>query len=137
LGVDIRLPAVSPQPYTRRAFEGLEFAKDKGAGDAYNSAVMRAFFQRSEDIGRLEVLCRVAAEAGLSTADFVRALETRAYADRVERLLHQARVEVGVTAVPLFVIGHEKLTGLQPYALEAAIERQLSSIKDSDDDRMV
>ena len=31
LGVEIRLPDVSPQPYTRLAFEGLEFAKDNGA----------------------------------------------------------------------------------------------------------
>ena len=32
MGVEIRLPSVTPQPYTRLAFEGLEFAKKHGAG---------------------------------------------------------------------------------------------------------
>ncbi len=45
LGVEIKLPTVSPQPYTNLAFQGLEFAKDRGKGDAFNDAVFRAFFQ--------------------------------------------------------------------------------------------
>ena len=65
LGVEIRLPAVSPQPYTRLAFEGLEFAKDKGKGHEYNDRVMRAFFQESRDIGSPEVLAELASDAGL------------------------------------------------------------------------
>jgi hypothetical protein len=51
MGVDIKLPQVSPQPYTRLAFEGLEFAKDRDKGDEYNDRVMRAFFQESRNIG--------------------------------------------------------------------------------------
>src|SRR5205807_5099896 len=50
LGVEIKLPTVSPQPYTSLAFQGLEFAKDHGHADAYNDAVFRAFFQHSRDI---------------------------------------------------------------------------------------
>ena len=48
MGVDIKLPTVSPQPYTRLAFEGLEFAKENGRAEAYNSAVMRGFFRFAE-----------------------------------------------------------------------------------------
>src|SRR3982750_551118 len=83
MGVEIRPPAVSPQPYTRLAFEGLEFAKDRGAADEYNSGVMRAFFQRGEDIGDPEVLTQIASTAGLQTDAFRSALEQRIYTDRV------------------------------------------------------
>lgn len=125
MGVSITLPSVSPQPYTRLAFEGLEFAKDHGAGDEYNSGVMRAFFQRSENIGELGVLTRIAAEAGLAEAPFREALEKGIYADRVAQLLRHANEEIRVTGVPLFVIGSERLSGVQSKsALEAAIARQ-------------
>src|SRR5690242_21014771 len=123
LGIPIRLPAVSPQPYSRLAFEGLEFAKDHGAADEYHSGVMRAFFQHSENIGDPEVLARIASAAGLGADAFRIALEQRTYADRVSRLLRHTNEEVGVTGVPLFVIGNQRLMGLQSKAaLESAIE---------------
>ena len=113
MGVRIRLPEVSPQPYTRLAFEGLEFAKDHGAADEYNSGVMRAFFQRSEDIGDPAVLTSVASAAGLPPDAFRSALDQRTYSDRVALLLRHATEEVGVTGVPLFVIGNQRLSGVQ------------------------
>jgi predicted DsbA family dithiol-disulfide isomerase len=125
--VEIHLPDVSPQPYTRLAFEGLEFAKEQGAGDAYNSAVMRAFFQRSEDIGQPEVLTRAAAGAGLDAEAFRTALDKHVYAARVEDLLRHAREDVRVTGVPLFVIGNRRFSGVQPgQTLEAAIQAELA-----------
>jgi predicted DsbA family dithiol-disulfide isomerase len=123
MGIEIELPKVSPQPYTRLAFEGLEFAKDQGRGDEYNSRVMRAFFQESQDIGDPEVLSRLASEIGLDTNAFRRALESREYASRVEKLLRHGR-ELGITGVPLFVIGGQMLSGLQSKeALATAIDR--------------
>jgi predicted DsbA family dithiol-disulfide isomerase len=128
MGVGIRLPAVSPQPYTRLAFEGLEFAKDHGSANEYNSGVMRAFFQRSEDIGDAEVLTSIASEAGLQPEAFHSALEQRMYANRVTRLLRHANEEVQVRGVPLFVMGNQRLNGVQSKAtLESAIERELRS----------
>jgi len=126
LGVEIALPNVSPQPYTRLAFEGLEFAKEHSAGKKYNSGVMRAFFQRSEDIGNPDVLTRVASDAGLDAESFKKALEERTYADRVDGLLRHAREDMQVSGVPLFVIGDVRLSGLQSQrTLEAAIAQQL------------
>ena len=124
LGIYIRLPDVSPQPYTRLAFQGLEFAKDYRAADAYNDAVMRAFFQQSLNIGDPEVLAGIASRVGLPRADFAEALEKRLYAERVETLLREG-LAAGVTAVPLFVIGDARLIGLQPRErLEAVISEQ-------------
>jgi predicted DsbA family dithiol-disulfide isomerase len=128
LGVDIRLPSVSPQPYTRLAFEGLEFAKDHGRTSEYNSAVMRAFFQRSEDIGEPEVLARIAAEAGLDGKTFREALDTHVYEQRVAELLRHAYEDMDVTGVPLFVIGDVRLSGVQSEeTLASVIDRELKA----------
>lgn len=113
MGVDIQLPSVSPQPHTRLAFEGLEFAKDCGRADAYNDRVMRAFFQESRDIGDPDVLAQLASDAGLNGDDFRHALASRQYAHRLEKLLRHAYEEMHIQGVPLFVIGDQVLVGLQ------------------------
>lgn len=128
MGIDIRLPDVSPQPYTRSAHEGLEFAKDHGVGDTYNSGVMRAFFQHGEDIGRIDVLTRIASEAGLDSEPFREALSSRSYADRVAELLRHAYDDVQVTGVPLFLIGETRLSGVQPREkLALILDRHLNA----------
>ena len=46
LGLDMKLPpAVCPRPYTRLAFEGLFFAREKGLEDRYADLVYRAYFE--------------------------------------------------------------------------------------------
>jgi predicted DsbA family dithiol-disulfide isomerase len=123
MGVEIKLPQVSPQPYTRLAFEGLEFAKARGKGDEYNDRVMRAFFQESRNIGDPEVLGQLSAEMGLPADEFRRALDSHEYAGQVERLLRHAQDEMGITGVPLFVIGNRTLMGLQSKdAIASAIQ---------------
>jgi predicted DsbA family dithiol-disulfide isomerase len=123
MGVEIRLPSLSPQPRTRLAFEGLEFAKDHGAGEEYNSEVMRAFFQRSENIGTPEVLTSVASSVGLDAGAFQNALKAQTYSDRVAELLRYANENVHVTGVPLFLIGDVRLSGVQSrQTLESVID---------------
>jgi predicted DsbA family dithiol-disulfide isomerase len=129
MDVDIKLPTVSPQPYTRLAFEGLEFAKECDQGDQYTDCVMRAFFQESQDIGDPKVLTQLANGIGLPADEFERALASHQYASRVEKLLHHAHHEMGITGVPLFVIGNRTLMGLQsPDALADAIEEAEAGI---------
>jgi predicted DsbA family dithiol-disulfide isomerase len=126
MGVEIRLPTVSPQPYTRLAFEGLEFAKEHDAADAYNSAVMKAFFQQNQDIGDLDILTTIAAGVGLDLSEFEQALEVGTYAERHQALLRQAYEDEGVTGVPLFMIGNRVLMGLQSReAIEATVDKEL------------
>jgi predicted DsbA family dithiol-disulfide isomerase len=126
MGVEIRLPTVSPQPYTRLAFEGLEFAKEHDAADAYNSAVMKAFFQQNQDIGDLDILTTIAAGVGLDLSEFEQALEVGTYAERHQALLRQAYEDEGVTGVPLFVIGNRVLMGLQSReAIETTVDKEL------------
>jgi predicted DsbA family dithiol-disulfide isomerase len=125
-GVPIALPPVSPQPHTDLAFEGYQFAKEHGGGDAYNRRVIRAFFQQGQDIGRADVLTRLAGEVGLDERQFREALDSRRYREAHRQALgHAARA--GITAVPTFVIGDQTLVGLQSReALEQAIDLALA-----------
>jgi predicted DsbA family dithiol-disulfide isomerase len=121
MGVEIRLPPVSPQPHTHLAWEGFQFAREHGKGTEYNHRVLEAFFVEGQDIGRPDVLARMAAEVGFDPATFRAALDRRRYRDAHRAALRQAH-ELGITGVPAFDVGGDLLVGVQPReALEAAI----------------
>jgi predicted DsbA family dithiol-disulfide isomerase len=112
LGVDITLPTVSPQPYTRLAFEGFQYAANRNTGTLYTSRVMRAFFRENRDIGRIEVLRDIAEELGLNGADFAAALEQGRYKQAHQDALREAEAHV-VTVVPTLIIdGHTRIEGV-------------------------
>jgi predicted DsbA family dithiol-disulfide isomerase len=112
MGIKIVLPRVSPQPYTRLAFEGALFARDHGHAPDYNHRVFAAFFQEERDIGRPEVLGEIAGDCGLDVAAFNAALGDRRYQEECGRLLSHATETLGVSAVPTLVVGRYALPGL-------------------------
>lgn len=113
MGIDIVLPSVSPQPYTHLAFEGYQYAKEKGKGIEYNDRMLRAFFQEEQDIGDIEVLTKLAGEIGLDVKEYREALETRKYKKMHQEALKHANEEAGITSVPTFVIGDTKVSGIR------------------------
>jgi predicted DsbA family dithiol-disulfide isomerase len=126
MGIKIVLPKVSPQPYTHLAFEGYQYAKEKGKADEYNDRMFRAFFQEEKDIGNIDVLTELAGEIGLDEKEYRNALETRKYKEVHEKALEHAYQE-GITAVPTFVIGDTKVIGLRSKeTLEQIIEDELN-----------
>lgn len=125
MGVEIKLPTVSPQPHTHLAFEGFQFAKEHGHGNEYNSRLLRAFFQEDQDIGQIDVLTKLAGEVGLDEQEFRRALEDRKYREVHQRALQHA-YEAGITAVPTFIIGDQVLRGLQS---KETIEKAIAKAK--------
>lgn len=110
LGVPIKLPTISPQPYTRKAFIGMQYAADHGLANQYTEAVLRAFFQGNQDVGDTEVLRKVATDVGLDPAAYVASLEDEAYAERHGAALRLAS-QLGVHAVPTLLIGDEMISG--------------------------
>jgi predicted DsbA family dithiol-disulfide isomerase len=127
LGVDMHLPSVTPVPYTRLAFEGLQFARASGKGEEYGDAVLRAFFQRDRDIGDIEVLGSIAAELGLPADEFCEALKTGKFREAHANALRSA-YEIGVQAVPSILLGNRLLSGVpDAAALRRAIEQHLLS----------
>jgi len=111
MGVPIVLPDVSPQPYSRLAFEGLAYAAEYGLGQRYTERVFRAFFVEQRDIGRPEVLADVAAELGLDADDFRVVLDSGRYAQTHQQALRRAR-ELRITVVPTFLFGGQRLEGM-------------------------
>lgn len=129
LGVEIKLPTVSPQPYTNLAFQGLEYAKDHAKADEYNDAVFRAFFQQSRNIGEVDVLTDIAAGVGLDPGDVRLALQNGTYRDRVTELLRVANRHLGIEAVPTIIVGSRRLSGLYPaQALRKVIDEQVAHL---------
>jgi predicted DsbA family dithiol-disulfide isomerase len=104
MGVKIVLPRVSPQPYTRLAFEGSLYARDHGMAAEYNHRMFMAFFQDELDIGEADVLVRCAEEIGLDGAPFRASLDQGAYREECGALLRLTRDVWGVSSVPTFVI---------------------------------
>jgi predicted DsbA family dithiol-disulfide isomerase len=120
----IKLPNISPQPYTHLAFEGFHFAQEHGKGNEYTNKIFQYFFQEEKNIGEINVLVAAAKEIGLNEEQFQRALEERKYKGIHEQALKHAMEEAQITAVPTFVIGNQVLRGMQTKArLEKAIEQ--------------
>jgi predicted DsbA family dithiol-disulfide isomerase len=113
MGVNIVLPEVSPQPYTRLAFEGYQYAKENGKGNEYNKRILKAFFQEEQDIGDINILTKLAGEVNLNTDEYRSALETRKYRETHQKALQHAYKEADISAVPTFIIGDTKIAGIR------------------------
>src|SRR6266436_252024 len=72
LGLEFNYDRVLITPNTRAGHRLLWWARDKGLQDALADALSRAYFTEGRDIGKNEVLTKIAAEAGLSATDFRR-----------------------------------------------------------------
>ena len=127
LDVPIRLPTISPQPRTDKAFELLGMAQDKGLDHIYSMRVMHAFFQEDRDIGNNEVLIELAVDAGLNSHDARQALELGVFSERHRNALRHAREEMSITVVPTIVIGRQIFRGAPPlHELRVAIDLLVS-----------
>nr|WP_294886756.1 DsbA family oxidoreductase [uncultured Limnobacter sp.] len=124
LGVPIQLPTVSPQPYTRKAFLGLQYAKQQGKGNEYTTAVMKAFFQQNLNIGEDQVLKNILANLGLNPVgldEFVSSPQANAQHDSDLQYAKQ----LGIQAVPSLAVGEQFFSGVPSVqALRDAIQRE-------------
>ena len=121
LGVELRLPTVSPQPYTRKAFLGLQLADRCGKADAYVDAVLRAFFQKDRDIGDTAVLKDILRALDLPVAELDAVLASDSCNARHDAALQMARA-AGIRAVPSVAVGNRLFSGMpQAGALRAEI----------------
>ncbi|KYP10743.1 MAG: 2-hydroxychromene-2-carboxylate isomerase [Limnobacter sp. CACIAM 66H1] len=124
LGVPIQLPTVSPQPYTRKAFLGLQYAKQQGKGNEYTTAVMKAFFQQNLNIGEDQVLKNILANLGLNPVgldEFVSSPQANAQHDSDLQYAKQ----LGIQAVPSLAVGEQFFSGVPSVqSLRDAIQRE-------------
>jgi predicted DsbA family dithiol-disulfide isomerase len=130
LGVKMRMPSVVPR--TRLAHEAAAWARAKGQADAMHDAIFRAFFERSEDIGQIDVLMDLAAGIGLDAVDLKNSLTLHAHLPEVLADEQQAQ-KYGLTGVPAFIWNGHGLVGVQTDKnLERLVEATSGRIRDQE-----
>ncbi len=134
-GVNMKLPDVSPHPYTDLAHEGFHFANEHNTAKEYNDRLYKAFFQEEKNIGDIEVLTTLAKEVGLDEIKFKEALITRKYQEKQLQALKHAYEEAQITGVPTFIIGEERISGAaSKEVFEKVIEQESQKVKANDFD---
>ena len=99
---------------SNKALQAAEFARDHGRFEALHSALLSAYFSQGLDIGNIEILGRIAQEAGLDPDPLISAVQTGTYLPRLEAAKEDAML-LGVTGVPAFFINRKKsVFGAQP-----------------------
>ena len=114
---------------SRLAQELGKWAEDQGRGDAFHLAVFLAYFERGENIARQPVLLKICSAVGLDPAAAQAVMDQRSYREAVDQDWHRSR-QLGITAVPTFVLNGQRLVGAQSYAalekmvLPAGVEKR-------------
>lgn len=98
---------------SRLAQELGKWAEAQGRGDAFHKAVFRAYFADGRNLARSEVLLDIAETAGLPPAEAERILADRAFREAVDADWTRS-ARNGVTSVPTFQYGRERITGFRP-----------------------
>ncbi|MCB5174981.1 DsbA family oxidoreductase [Microvirga lenta] len=129
-GMSLRLPPV--QPYSRKAHEAAEFAREAGRLDAMNAALFKAFFEEGRDLADPDVLLDIARSVGLDADALREALGDGRYTRGVLEDQRLAQ-EIGISGVPALVVSAGEqaylLSGAQPYeTVREVIERALGSV---------
>ena len=107
---------------SRLAQELAKWAEEKGRGDEFHDAVFRAYFVDGKNIGKKAVLVELAKKVGLPGKEAGEVLESRAFREAVDADWKLC-MEMGITAVPTFMIDHQSAVGAQPYeVLEQFLE---------------
>jgi predicted DsbA family dithiol-disulfide isomerase len=92
------------------------WAQTKGKGHEFHMAAFQAYFANGENISQKEVLLSLVEQAGLDPREGQTILETRAFSDAVDSDWERSRAK-GVTAVPSFFMGTDRLVGAQSYEI--------------------
>ena len=100
---------------SRLAQELGKWAEAQGKIEAYNNAVFQAYFADGRNIGHVNELVGVAASAGFGPEEAQRVLSERLFKRAVDADWERSR-ELGITAVPTFVMNDRILVGAKPEA---------------------
>lgn len=99
---------------SRLAQELAKWAETKGKAEELANALFRAYFVDVKNIGKVEVLARIADESGLPAGEANEVLTSRSFKDAVDDDWRRCAT-VGVNAVPTFLAGRYLMVGAQPY----------------------
>jgi predicted DsbA family dithiol-disulfide isomerase len=127
LGITMRFPPVKPR--TRLAHEAAHWARAQSRFEDYHYEIFRAFFERGEDIGEVDVLIAIAQKLELDSDSLLKALTNRELAASVLADEHEAAF-LGVSGVPAFIANRKAaLSGVQPFE---NLRRLIESVRGAD-----
>jgi predicted DsbA family dithiol-disulfide isomerase len=99
---------------SRLAQELGKWAENLGSGEAYHRAVFRAYFVQGKNIGNVEELVGLIGQLGLPVDEARNVLEQRNFKEAVDQDWSRSH-QLGIRAVPTFILGPQILVGAQPY----------------------
>ena len=112
---------------SRLAQELAKWAGTKGMEEKITDALFRAYFVDVKNIGKADVLAKIAEENGLPPDEATDVLLSRTYKDAVDEDWRRCAA-YGVNAVPTFLAGRYLMVGAQPYEeLERLIQHVTKS----------
>lgn len=115
-------------PNTRRAIAAAEFARDNDKLHDFRRAAMTAYWRDGRDLEDSAVIAKIAKAVGLDPRETVAATDAERYLSRVDFRRWEA-MQAGVTGIPFFIIGNEKVAGCHPYEKLAAIAEQNGAVR--------
>ena len=99
---------------SRRAQELAKWAECKNRGDEFHDAVFRAYFVDGKNIAKIDELAGLAQTVGLSPDEAKIALQSGSFREAVDADWIRSH-QMGITAVPTFVVDRQSVVGAQPY----------------------
>jgi predicted DsbA family dithiol-disulfide isomerase len=99
---------------SRLAQELGKFAEQQQQGDEFHNAAFRAYFADGLNIGLISTLTDLGASVGLPRETTREVLEKRLFKEAVDKDWTRSH-QMGVTAVPTFLMNGTSLVGAQPY----------------------
>ena len=116
---------------SRLAQELAKWGETKGKAEEITNALFRAYFVDVKNIGKGEVLSKIAEENGLPADEAIDVLLSRKFKDAVDDDWRRCAA-FGVNAVPTFLAGKYLMVGAQPYEeLRRLIEHVLKPPSES------
>ena len=128
LAHDLGVPMETPRllPWTRKAHELVEFAREGDCDHTVRRALFEAHFVDLIDIGRIDLLVDIAHRAGLDRTETRAVLDVDRYTDAV--LGHREALRAHeVIKLPAFVAGGRRLEGLATMAEIARWQRWIEN----------
>ena len=115
---------------SRLAQELGKWAETHGRAEEIGDALYRAYFVDVRNIGKADVLAKIAEENGLPADEATDVLLSRKYKDAVDQDWRRCAA-IGVNAVPTFLAGRYLMVGAQPYEeLERLVQHVMNSPED-------
>jgi len=109
-GFQLHSPSI--QPNSHLALMALFYAKQHGKLEQYNSAVFKALWNESRNIGELRTLSRIIGKLGLDPKEFNRSIA--ADHDRYATLLEESEsdaIKDDIQLAPTFLFGQKRIVG--------------------------